>query len=975
MFALREMVNAPLPPPEEGRAENLLFPFLPLASRSVVPKTSTKEQFPLSLGPQRGRGVVNESNLSYTHPPLSPVGSCGRFERAVNRTTHAPSARTQVSASHTPTPLRTGNETATRSLRSPSLPHRGYVSGFVGVTSTVLGGLASAPQPVSLAPPYHQTRLCDSVRPATSQVSRHPLHHSEGSGCPHLASRDRSPTGEGRDRAGPSSRYGVGVLQPLLHCTQEKRWVKTNLGSARFEPGPSQAPVQNAHTETHLWVRPSPRLVCSDRPEGRVLPCVDPSAPQAIPAVCVRRTGISVQSPALRAVPVAPCLHESNGGSPGSPERTGRAHSKLPRRLAYTSSVAGPVMRTQGHGALAPQPVGPSGQLGKEQTLPGAEDLFSRYGVRLGQSDSAPHAGTRSVGVELLEYIQEQDSGTTETVSEAPGAYGGCGGGHAAGAAPYETASTLAPWPSPEVGVAERHTEGPSHSSLPPNLHPVVRPFIPSGRSAPGTGLQARCGLHRRLRQGLGGHVQRACSVRGLDGSPTALAHQLPRVAGSTPGLEPSQETLTRRACTSPYGQHGDRCVHQPTRWSTLPSHVTTRPPPPPLESEASEVASRHSYPGLAQPDSRRAVTSCAPRRMETPSPDGPADLATFWTRTGRHVRVPRDVALPVVLLPDRWNTRHGRTGTQLAAGPSQICISPSEPSRTDSVQGQRGRGADPARGTILAYQDLVPRADAPRDSPSLADSSEEGSTDSETGHLMAPASRPLETSCLVPRRDAEVLGDLPQEVVDTITSARAPSTRHAYALKWNLFVEWCSSHREDPRRCPIRVVLSFLQQGLERRLSPSTLKVYVAAIAANHDPVEGKSVGKHDWVVRFLRGARRLNPPRPPSIPSWDLSLVLRALQQGPFEPLQTVEPKFLSMKTLLLLALASIKRVGDLHAFSVDDSCLQFGPADSQIILRPRPGYVPKVPTTPFRDQVVSLQALPPEEADPALALLCPV
>ncbi len=528
--------------------------------------------------------------------------------------------------------------------------------------------------------------------------------------------------------------------------------------------------------------------------------------------------------------------------------------------------------------------------------------LFSVWSL---DSVNQPHAGTRSVGVELLEYIQEQDGGTTETVSEAPGAYGGCGGGHAAGAAPYETASTHGrvprwAWQSGTLGVqvtpACRQTFTPwsdlsfLRAGVP--LEQVSRhAVVYTDASAKGWGAT------------FNGHA-----VSGLDGSPTALAHQLPRVAGSTPGLEPSQETLTRRACTSPYGQHGDRCVHQPTRWSTLPSHVTTRQPPPPLESEASEVASRHSYPGLAQPDSRRAVTSCAPRRMETPSPDGPADLATFWTRTGRPVRVPRDVALPVVLLPDRWNTRHGRTGTQLAAGPSQICISPSEPSRTDSVQGQRGRGADPARGTILAYQDLVPRADAPRDSPSLADSSEEGSTDSETGHLMAPASRPLETSCLVPRRDAEVLGDLPQEVVDTITSARAPSTRHAYALKWNLFVEWCSSHREDPRRCPIRVVLSFLQQGLERRLSPSTLKVYVAAIAANHDPVEGKSVGKHDWVVRFLRGARRLNPPCPPSIPSWDLSLVLRALQQGPFEPLQTVEPKFLSMKTLLLLALASI-------------------------------------------------------------------
>ncbi len=50
-------------------------------------------------------------------------------------------------------------------------------------------------------------------------------------------------------------------------------------------------------------------------------------------------------------------------------------------------------------------------------------------------------------------------------------------------------------------------------------------------------------------------------------------------------------------------------------------------------------------------------------------------------------------------------------------------------------------------------------------------------------------------------------------------------------------------------------------------------------------------------------------------------------------------------------------------------------FGPAYSHVVLRPWPGYVLKVPTTPFRDQVVNLQALPSEEADPALALLCPV
>ncbi len=40
-------------------------------------------------------------------------------------------------------------------------------------------------------------------------------------------------------------------------------------------------------------------------------------------------------------------------------------------------------MRLQGSGAPVPQPVGSSGQLGKEQTLPCAADLFSRCEVGL----------------------------------------------------------------------------------------------------------------------------------------------------------------------------------------------------------------------------------------------------------------------------------------------------------------------------------------------------------------------------------------------------------------------------------------------------------------------------------------------------------------------------------------------------------------------------------------------------------------
>ncbi len=131
----------------------------------------------------------------------------------------------------------------------------------------------------------------------------------------------------------------------------------------------------------------------------------------------------------------------------------------------------------------------------------------------------------------------------------------------------------------------------------------------------------------------------------------------------------------------------------------------------------------------------------------------------------------------------------------------------------------------------------------------------------------------------------------------------------------------------------------------------------------------------KAQYNFRFLRSARRLNPPTANLIPSWDLSVVLQALQGDPFEPLQSVELSALSIKMAFLTVLTSVKKVRDHPALSVNEMCLEFGPADSHIVLRPWPSYVLKVPTTLFRDQMVTWQALPPDEGDPALSLLCTV
>ena len=58
--------------------------------------------------------------------------------------------------------------------------------------------------------------------------------------------------------------------------------------------------------------------------------------------------------------------------------------------------------------------------------------------------------------------------------------------------------------------------------------------------------------------------------------------------------------------------------------------------------------------------------------------------------------------------------------------------------------------------------------------------------------------------------------------------------------------------------------------------------------------------------------------PPREVSPPPWDVALVLNSLRGLPYEPLQESHLKDLTLKTVFLLALASSKRVGELHALS---------------------------------------------------------
>ncbi len=69
------------------------------------------------------------------------------------------------------------------------------------------------------------------------------------------------------------------------------------------------------------------------------------------------------------------------------------------------------------------------------------------------------------------------------------------------------------------------------------------------------------------------------------------------------------------------------------------------------------------------------------------------------------------------------------------------------------------------------------------------------------------------------------------------------------------------------------------------------------------------QSLGRNLLVTHFLRGTQRLRPLVRPTMPLWDLAVVLEALSKAPFEPLDKVSLIFLTIKPSRLRELVTLR------------------------------------------------------------------
>ena len=143
-------------------------------------------------------------------------------------------------------------------------------------------------------------------------------------------------------------------------------------------------------------------------------------------------------------------------------------------------------------------------------------------------------------------------------------------------------------------------------------------------------------------------------------------------------------------------------------------------------------------------------------------------------------------------------------------------------------------------------------------------------------------------------------------------------STSCLYQSRWQIFCGWCRGRGVALVNATVPLVVDFLiHLSQDKGLSVSAVKGCSSALNSVL-ALKGWDLASSREITMLLRSFSRSVDPVELRPPAWDISLVLQSLTGAPYEPLRTCKERFLAQKTLFLLALASAKRIGEVHALS---------------------------------------------------------
>ena len=406
-----------------------------------------------------------------------------------------------------------------------------------------------------------------------------------------------------------------------------------------------------------------------------------------------------------------------------------------------------------------------------------------------------------------------------------------------------------------------------------------------------------RC-LKRRLGRSLRSKFYKGSVVR----SGKKATHKCPRIEGGLTGPSRLQGPVPEPNSVSCDRQLNSGSIHQQTRRNSLSRDVCSPVEDHDLVPSLPHNIESQAHPRVPECDSRPAVQvqPSAVNRMVSASAGVQTDLPKVVHTSCRLIcHSPEPQTSTVRISCPRPKGLGHRCSEHKLDEPHGLCLpsygSPSQGDPKDQAMPLPDHRNSPrlARDALVLGPSAALNRD-PTTTPSVNDPTQ-------TVPLVCVPQQPTTAEPQVAERIAA-----PQR-----------SSRTIYKSKWALFEKWCRKNSVDFSTPSVKQISDFfmyLYQDLNRH--PSTIDGYRTAIVDTLGPTAHHIAHNAD-LHRLLSSFHRDHPKSSRNLPKWNLSVVLNELTKAPFEPVKDTDLKHLTLKSALLLASASGKRLSEIHAW----------------------------------------------------------
>ena len=757
--------------------------------------------------------------------------------------------------------------------------------------------------------------------------------------------------GSGGSGSGPDRGDRQGLLLPHLRGSQTIREVQTYTES--------EAPESLSHLQK---IPDGFNLLCKDpspcklfyginRPEGclfaypysRGLPEVSEIGSE------VRRRDVSpsVQSSSLRALLFPPHLHQGHGGGVGVPSSQGYLSDSIPGRPVIVRRVPGTAIPGSPGNKRCPGEPGLAFKSGKIQSSTISKGHLPGLRTRLNQADGLS-SGRKSPKSRQGNVTTSGQLPTHNKKSHvSPGSANVHTSSSTVGRVAFSSPTTLH---SECLGPQSRVLGRPNISTIASQEGSLVVEKRGEPVTGSGVGLSSiQDGNNGRQRHRMGGSSVLSSSAGYLEKGGVKEILELEGAEGHRSGPQSLSKRSSGPAYTNSFGQFLRSCLHQQAGGHQEPVLVGADRVHPQVGRDQRSVSFCNSSEGGTESSRGFSQQEKAEGKRLGPEPGSLRGNHPKMGETGGgSVRLKGKLQNTEILFPEQVgrSTRGRCSGTDLAVL-QVLCFPPSssDPSSIEkTAEGEHNADSD---RTSLAQETMVFHSERSVSGASLDSANPRGS--SVSGSSLLSAGREVEPSSLASEEQLLRSKGFSERLIATLLSCRKKETQAIYLKVWKRFNTWCLESSFNVQSSV--AVLEFLQVGADKGLAISTLKGQVSALSVFLE----RQLAFDPWVSRFFKALGRRRPVRIPNFPVWDLSLVLQALTEVPFEPLESGTLEVITLKTVFLVAITTARRVSELEALSIRAPFFQVFP--DRIIFKTDPAFLPKVSSDFHRSQEITL------------------